>query len=210
MIDAHTTNLNLYRNRITLFLYRLMIVIVLFVLLFFIYRKEWELILSTIFVLALMFTPSILKRRYRVYIPFIIRLWIVSFIFLTLFLGEIGRFYEHIPLWDKFLHLQSGFLLSTSGYILIYILNNHEKKKLQLSPFFITLFAISFSLALGVVWEVIEYGVDTWFGTTWQNGNTDTMIDLIADGVGALILSLIGYIWMNRHRRLPFTPWGIK
>lgn len=210
MPTTHTENLNLYRNRVTLFIYRLMIAVVLFVLILFIYRKEWELILSTIFVLALMFTPSILKRKYRVYIPFIIRLWIVGFIFLTLFLGEIGRFYESISLWDKFLHLQSGFLLSTSGYILIYTLNNHEKRKLQLSPFFITLFAISFSLALGVIWEVIEFAVDSGGGTTWQNGNTDTMIDLIADGVGSLILSFIGYLWMNKHKRLPFTPWRMR
>ncbi len=187
-----------------------MIVVVLVVLALFVYRKEWELILSTTFVLALMFVPTILKRKYRVFIPFIIRLWIVGFIFFTLFLGEIGRFYEYVFLWDKFLHFQSGFLISTSGYILIYTLNNHEKRALRLSPLFITLFAISFSLAFGVIWEVLEFAVDSVFGTTWQGGNTDTMMDLIADGLGAIILSAIGYIWMNKHRRLPFTPWRMK
>jgi hypothetical protein len=187
-----------------------MIVVVLLVLLLFIYRREWELILSTSFILILMFTPSLLKRHFEVYIPFIVRLWIVSFIFFTLFLGEIGRLYANIPLWDKFLHFESGFLISTSGYILIYTLNNHKEGMLLLSPFFITLFAISFSLALGVIWEVIEFAIDVFFGTTWQDNNTDTMIDLIADGTGALIIGLIGFIWMNKHKRLPLTPWKIK
>jgi energy-coupling factor transporter transmembrane protein EcfT len=187
-----------------------MLAIVLCVLLIFSYRGDWDLMFSTIFVLTLMFIPSILKRTYQMFIPFIVRLWIVSFIFLTLFLGEIGRLYEYIPLWDKFLHLQSEFLLGASGYILIYILNNHEKRRLHLSPFFITLFAISFSLALGVIWEVIEFAVDVYFGTTWQNGNTDTMLDLIADGTGAIILTFIGYLWMNKHKRLPLTPWCMK
>ncbi|MEN9647525.1 MAG: hypothetical protein RLY57_329 [Candidatus Parcubacteria bacterium] len=187
-----------------------MIAVVLIVLVRFILRGEWELMLNTSFVLGLMFVPSLLKRYYEIFIPFIVRLWIVSFIFFTLFLGEIGRFYANVPLWDKFLHFESGFLISTSGYILIYLLNNHHKGKLQLSPFFITIFAISFSLALGVVWEVIEFAADSYLNLTWQNGNTDTMMDLIADGVGAIILGLIGYLWMNKHKRLPLTPWEMK
>jgi hypothetical protein len=187
-----------------------MLVVVLLVLILFIYRGEWELILNTSFILILMFIPSLLKRHYEIFIPFIVRLWIVSFIFFTVFLGEIGRFYANVPLWDKFLHLESGFLISTTGYILIYLLNNHKNGKLQLSPFFITIFAISFSLALGVVWEVIEFVVDSYFNLSWQNGNTDTMIDLIADGVGSIILGIIGYVWMNKHKRLPLTPWEMK
>jgi hypothetical protein len=210
MPDNYTDNLNLYRNPFTLFIYKLMLVVVLLVLILFIYRGEWELILNTSFILILMFIPSLLKRHYEIFIPFIVRLWIVSFIFFTVFLGEIGRFYANVPLWDKFLHLESGFLISTSGYILIYLLNNHKNGKLQLSPFFITLFAISFSLALGVVWEVIEFVADIYWGLMWQNGNTDTMMDLIAAGIGAIILGVIGYIWMNRHKRLPLTPWEMK
>ena len=34
----------------------------------------------------------------------------------------------------------------------------------------------------------------------------DTMWDLIADSVGAILVSTIGYVWMRYESRIPFTP----
>ena len=63
------------------------------------------------------------------------------------------------------------------------------------------------SLALGAVWEIYEFTMDSVFGTNMQkymldNGTAligqaalqDTMKDIIVDAIGALVMSTIGYI----------------
>lgn len=202
--------LNSFRNKATLSIYYGMALLVLIAGAVYVWRGNWESALTTAFVFLLMTIPSILKERYRLYLPFGIELGIVAFIFVTLFLGEVARFYDWIPFWDKFVHFQSGILLSASGYILVYTLNEHQELKLGLSPGFVSIFAVTFSLALGALWEIAEFTVDSLIGSEWQFSNSDTMWDLIADGSGALIISLIGYFWMHRHKRLPLTPWLLK
>jgi hypothetical protein len=196
-----------YRNKVTLSIYYGMCALVLVAAAVFLLRGDWEAALSTGLIFILMLVPSVLKERYRLYLPFALDLGIVGFIFLTLFLGGIAHFYEWVPFWDKFLHLQSGFLLGAAGYVLVYVLNENKKMPLNLSPGFVSLFAVTFSLTIGVVWEVSEFAGDAVFGSTWQPSGADTMWDLIADGAGALITSIAGYFWMYRHKRLPFTPW---
>jgi len=74
-----------YRNQATLFVYWSMRVLVLLAAVIFLLRDDWEPAISTILIFFLMFVPSILKERYRLYLPFALDLGIVSFIFLTLF-----------------------------------------------------------------------------------------------------------------------------
>lgn len=206
--DLHVSQA--YRNGMTLSMYYTMDALVLIAAGVFVWRGNFESALSTGIIFLLMFVPSILKERYRLYLPFAIEFGIVVFSFSTLFLGEIARFYYYLPFWDKFTHFQSGLLLGASGYVLVYILNEHKKINLGLSPAFVSIFAVTFSLAIGAGWEIFEFAGDSFFGSHWQPDNADTMWDLIADVGGALIISVIGYFWMHRHKRLPFTPWVLR
>lgn len=196
-----------YRNRATLLFYWGLHALVLVATVIFLLWGDWQSAIGAALILALMLVPAVLKGRYRLYLPFTLELAIVVFIFLTLFLGGVARFYDWVPFWDKFLHFQSGLLLGAVGYVLVYILNEHRKTHLNLSPGFVSFFAVAFSLTIGVIWEVVEFIIDVAFATHWQLHNADTMMDLIADGVGALIISIAGYFWMYRYKRLPFTPW---
>lgn len=199
-----------YRNHTTLFVYYGMRILVVLAAVLFLIRGDWESFWSTLLVVFLMSIPSFLKQRYRFYLPFAIDFGMVLFIFLSLFLGGIDDFYGAIPLWDKLVHFQSGLLLSGTGFVIVYLLNESEQTPIDLSPGFVALFAVAFSLAIGVVWEVCEFAGDAIFQSTWQNGLADTMWDLIADGGGALVFSIAGYFWMHRHKRLPFTPLFLK
>src|SRR3989344_5520207 len=152
----HTYIQNRYRNTITLLIYYGMRALVLVAALIFLWQGDWQSSVSTGLILLLMLIPSILKHRYGLYLPFTLDLGIVAFIFLTLFVGGIARVYDWIPLWDKFLDFQSGLLLGASGYVLVYLLNENSKTKLNLSPGFISFFAVTFSLAIGAIWEMIE------------------------------------------------------
>ncbi len=200
-----------HRNRITLSLYWGIRVLLGIAAAFFLWRIDVASAGSTILILLITLIPALLKKRYRFYIPFALDLALTAFVFATLFLGEVARFYDRLPFWDKFLHFQSGFLLGSTGYVLIYILNKQRRMRLTLSPVFISLFAVSFSIAIGALWEIVEFTIDSIAGAPIaQHGLSDTMWDLIADTVGSILFSVLGYFWMYRHKRLPFTPWLIR
>ena len=194
------------RNWVTLFIYYGMRALVLFASAAFLYEGDIAAAGGSMLIFFLMLAPSILKRRYRLFLPFALDLGIVTFIFGTLFLGHLLKFYDKVPLWDKFLHFESGLILGASGFVLIYILNEHESTSLDLSPSFVALFAIAFSVLIGVAWEMFEFAGDTILGSQWQASNADTMYDLMADLCGAVIVSGVGYVWMRVKERLPLTP----
>ncbi|MCB9810702.1 MAG: hypothetical protein H6779_02640 [Candidatus Nomurabacteria bacterium] len=195
------------RNKLALNIYfgmRAFVALSVFVFLFY---GEWESAVSAVFILLLMITPSFLRMQYRFYMPFELDFAIVVFIFLSLFLGSLNDFYEKFYWWDTVLHFQSGILLGVVGFVMVYILNARRSDKLTMSPGFISVFAVCFSLALSVVWEIYEYAGDTLFGYTMQeNGLPDTMWDFIFNGAGAIIVATIGYYWMRRRQKIPFAP----
>ncbi len=67
-----------------------------------------------------------------------------------------------------------------------------------MKPSFVALFAYMFSLGMGVIWEVFEFAVDQLLGMNTQVGSLmDTMSDLIVDGAGALVISVLGYGYLS-------------
>ena len=111
-------------------------------------------------------TERLLKNRIR--FSSALKCAIVLFIFGAEFLGEINNFYYHIPWWDTLLHTTSGVILAMIGFMLVHALNNSDRMTVQLSPFFIALFAFTFALASGAVWEIFEYSGDRLFGMDMQ------------------------------------------
>ena len=142
------------------------------------------------------FIPTIVHKRYDFHIPSSFNLIIIVFIFAALFLGEIHGFYTRFPWWDLLLHSTSSFLLGLVGFLLVYTLNYEEKIHLNMKPRFIALFAFAFALAIGVIWEIFEFSMDSFFGLNMQkSGLIDTMWDLIVDTLGALVVSILGYLF---------------
>ncbi len=150
---------------------------------------------TSIIILLLTFLPAILQRNYRVTIPIEFEVFIVIFIYGALFLGEIKAFYTHFWWWDVFLHALSGVLLGAIGFTLVYILNTNPKVQLKMQPIFIALFALSFAIAIGTIWEIFEFAMDSIFGLSMQKtGLIDTMWDLIVDLIGAMAVAFLGYV----------------
>ena len=111
------------------------------------------------------------------------------FLFGSQFLGSILGWYG-LGWWDTFLHLLSGSLLAFTGIALYERLVYRNAGK-EISPWFVFLFTLSFSALGGVIWEIYEFSSDQLFGMTLQGGgNKDTMIDLIADTIGGLIIAV--------------------
>lgn len=160
--------------------------------------KNWLTLFIMIIGIVLMALPSMLEKKLKIDFPSELEIAILLFLVASIYFGEIHDFYYRYWWWDTVLHLLSGIIIGMIAFALIYILNDYEKVKFNLSPFFIALFVFCFTLALGALWEIFEFAVDQIFGANMQkSGIVDTMWDLIADAVGGFIVAFIGYLYLK-------------
>lgn len=154
---------------------------------------------TSIFTLFLTFLPFIIARKEHIKLPPSFQIIILLFIFAAQFLGEMNSYYLKFWWWDTMLHTFSGIILGFIGYLLVYTLNNEEKVNVYLSPFFMVLFSFTFAVALGALWEIFEFSMDSSFGTAMQkSGLVDTMWDLIVDALGALFTAFCGWMYETK------------
>lgn len=163
-------------------------------------------------ILVLIYPNVILKKR-KIEIPSNLYLLYVIFLFCAIFLGEVRNFYYVVPYWDTILHTFSGGMIAALGFSFVSLLNKEDNTHLKLTPFFVAFFAFTFAVTLGVVWEVYEFLADGLLGLNMQkfaleDGSLligrealkDTMEDLIVDGIGAFIISVIGYVSLKYNK----------
>ena len=171
-----------------------------------VYRQNWITAFLTLGILILTFVPAIIRRSTNVYLPVEFDFLTILFIFASLFLGEIHAYYTRLWWWDLVLHASSGALIGLFGFILVYVINREKQPKIYLEPRFVALFSFAFALAIGSMWEIVEFSLDSAFGFNMQkSGLVDTMWDLIVDVTGALIISISGYFYIKKnHESLLF------
>jgi len=176
-------------------------------------RGDWPQAFFVAGIMALTLAPLVF--RLPVEIPSEIQIVAILFVFATLFLGEVGGYYERFWWWDMALHTTSGLLLGLFGFMFVYMLNEDRHVDLHMRPGFIALFAFFFAVAVGGLWEIFEFAMDEWFGTKMQpatpgdpSGLTDTIHDLIVDTVGAAVISLGGWRYMARARASRVDGWA--
>ncbi len=163
--------------------------------------------------IVVMFLPSLIERKLHIAIPGRMYIIYIVFLYAAIYLGEVQSFYNHVPSWDLVLHACSGIMLGALGFALVSLLNEADRVRISLSPLFVAVFAFCFALALGVIWEIYEFVMDSLFGLNMQRfadpggrqlvGNealVDTMTDLGLDFAGALITSVTGYFSLRKGK----------
>ena len=174
------------------------------------YEKNWINLFVSILALFLVTLPKLFQKRFNVRLPLEFQTAIVIFIYASVFLGEVLKFYHRFWWWDSLLHCLSGLALGFIGFLIIYILN--KKGKFKANPLWIVIFSFSFAIALGTVWEIFEFAMDSVFALDMQRARysieiikaygssriviLDSMRDLIIDSIGALIASIMSYIYL--------------
>ena len=177
-------------------------------------ESQWMSAAITLGILLLTSLPVFAARRARISIPPQFELLTIAFIFASLFLGERREFYERIWWWDLALHGTSGVLLGIFGFLLVYLLNEDSRVEVKMKPGFVAFFAFCFSIMVGALWEIFEFGVDQIFDTQMQkpmlgdpSGLTDTMWDLIVDCLGTAFVVIYGWRYMRRGEPSVIERW---
>jgi hypothetical protein len=189
-------------EKIGLYIYWILKTFIAISIVYSLYRQEWQNAVFITLVFLSTYVPTIIKAKYRLYFPIEFDLFIVSFIFLSLFLGNIHSYYYKFWWWDLYLHTEAGFLSGIFGFIMIYILNAQKNIKIHMKAGFMSVFSYCFAVTLGVTWEIFEFTMDSFTGTNLQrSGIVDTMGDLIVVSIGAAAIAIIGYFWMTNKRK---------
>lgn len=139
-------------------------------------KGRWENAGTCVLSFILLMIPSFIEHKMNIDLPNVMEVIMIMFVFSANVMGDLGSFYEKIPVWDTALHTLNGFICAGVGFGLIDILNRNKKIKMTLSPAFVCLFSFCFSMTAGTVWEFFEFGVDMLLGKDMQK---DTVINTI-------------------------------
>lgn len=160
-----------------------------------VYKGEYLFAVGAIAAVGISLVPSIVERNYRVTLPFELDMLITLSLFLHTFLGEGLDFYQRFAHWDKLLHVYGGSVVAILGFIIVYTL--HYTRKVRLSIPLIGLFTVIFALAVGALWEIGEFTVDSAFTRHTQDSLPDTMWDLIDDLIGGTVAAALGMLYVR-------------
>lgn len=126
----------------------------------------------------------------------------LSYIFLSLFLGEIIEFYSILSWWDLLLHFIAGIYLPIIALSLMQgIFTKHIKTSRNRYIILIIIFAFSLSIAIGTIFEQIEFISDYFFKSTMVKGGLyDTITDLLANIIGSFITCIFYYVYCVKNK----------
>jgi hypothetical protein len=159
-----------------------------------------DLSLAGLAVIAFLITivPYVVRGKggMRICLPWGVNLLIAISLFLHV-AGYAGQYYEtYFPYYDKFAHIVSSTTIAILGFVLVLLVDRIND--LHLQRWMIAVLILNITLALGAFWEIVEFAGDQLLGTQLQYGLTDTMLDLIADLFGAILVAALGSLYLRR------------
>lgn len=160
-------------------------------------------ILEVILMIIIALTPTML-RRIGIPFPRPLGTALVIFCFCALMLGDVADFYGRFEWWDTLLHGLSGILLGIAAYTILDSIwvKISPDKSIRPSQIFTITWIICFVLAVGSLWEMMEYVTDGLLGLNSQQflesgGTFDETVPLqgreaLRDTMEDMLLNLAG------------------
>ncbi|WP_440989723.1 hypothetical protein [Haloarchaeobius baliensis] len=170
-------------------------------------RGNPGIVVNTLLGLGVTQLPSLLERDYGISLDAGLTLWITTAAFLHAF-GTVGipgtgtTPYRSTTWWDHMTHALSSSLVAAVGYTTVRALDEHNPD-IDIPSRFMFVFILSFVMAFGVVWELLEFGigiVTAWTGSDGfliQFGVEDTMLDLLFNTAGGLVVAVWGQAYLT-------------
>ena len=139
--------------------------------------------------------PSLFRRDLKIVLPVELNLWIVTALFVHV-LGSFSGFYDNLPGWDHLTHAMSASLIAALGFIIVTSIDKYAES-VYLPRAFLALLIVMLTMAVGVVWELMEYIIDAATGSHLQYSLDDTMKDLLFDTIGGLLVAAGGAYYLS-------------
>lgn len=155
------------------------------------YNHLWHLASTSIFLLILLLLPQIITR-YEIKIPSEFEWFLLIFVIATLFLGKTGGIITPIVF---------GIAIAMVGFMILAIL--YSTSQIKKNYFLIIMFSFNFAVAFGLAIELTKYYLKILLNHPLSSDiyaySMQTMTFVI---LGALISSLMGYLYMRYHSRI--------
>ena len=152
--------------------------------------------------IALPFIITYIANKKKLLLPPSFNLISVIFLFSAMYLGEINNFYTRYPWWDLLLHAVFG---SYAVTVSLHVIRGIIRREIEVSKnrfiMFSAIFAFSFSVALGTIWEAFEFSGDLLFKTGMVKGGLeDTSTDILINIAASLITSAYYYLKKRKSK----------
>jgi len=151
--------------------------------------------------------PPLLERDFDIPLDPALALWLTAAAFFHA-VGvvappgpEARTIYGTIEWWDHFTHALSASVVAGAGYATTRALDAHSED-IVLPGSFVFVFILLFVMAFGVAWEVLEFALGVGArlvgnrSLLTQYGLEDTMMDLIFDLFGAVLVATWGTAYL--------------
>ena len=124
--------------------------------------------------------------------------------------GEAFGVYDRVLRFDDLVHFTLPMLTAPVVYIALARLDvvpdpRDETHLQHYAGIFVVTAALG--IAIGAVWEIVEWRSDAWFGTQLSEGNDDTNGDLVRDSLGSICGAALLVVWARfgwgSVRRIP-------
>ena len=123
---------------------------------------------------------------------------LVGFSFVLNLASFTWRLYDVVWWYDKAVHIFTSFAVTLVLPVLLY---DRTLKGLSKHPYLLSIVLAMLGLALGSVWEIVEWaGSQLWRGSSLAERRVDVITDLVVDGLGALLGAWAGIVLLRRGR----------
>jgi hypothetical protein len=159
------------------------------------WERSIAVVVNAVLALAITFLPALLRRDWDVHLDTGLTLWLTLAVLLHT-VGMLG-FYVTVVWWDHVTHTLSATVVASVGYATARAVDEYTDA-IYLPPRFLFVYILLFTMAFGVLWEVLEYSarfVTDFVGVEAvliQFSVEDTIVDLMFDFVGAVLVALFG------------------
>jgi hypothetical protein len=172
------------------------------------YRENPGIVVNSGLGFLITYLPAVLEQDYDIPMDAGLTLWITVAVFLhalgTVGLpGSDGSFYGPggLAWWDHLTHVLSSSLVAAAGYATVRAIDEHNDD-IYLPPKFMFVFLLLFVMAFGVLWELIEFAVAIVGSMAGGKiltiyGADDTMLDLVFNTIGGVIVAIWGTAYLS-------------
>ncbi|MCK4996868.1 ATP-binding protein [Candidatus Pacearchaeota archaeon] len=157
-------------------------------------------IIQVVSVIAFCFTflPKILKNLFGIDLPMSLEVLYLMLIYGILNFGELRGLFSGVWWWSILTTFTASVALGFISLSVVHVLL--KKSRISANPIFAGFLIFSFTITLGVFWEIFEFALDLLIHSGLQKGLMDTMQDICVNILGAFAVSIVGAFYLKQGK----------